>query len=404
MGDPPESSPSGATRLTVMYVDHTAQLSGGEIALCRLLSALREYINPIVVLGEHGPLEGELRSQGIEVITLPLEDQTRTLRKDTIRGPVAALKRLASVWSYAWALRKLIRQHGVDVVHTNSLKAGFYGCIAARLSGVPAVWHLRDRLATDYLPPFALVVTRLALVVLPTTIICNSESTLETIDWPWLPKRLFSAVVAASPIPDVLESSEMSRRLGAVSRPHQAFTIAMVGRITPWKGQLIVVRAFSEARLPESAVLVLMGSPMFGEDAYLAEIEQEVARRGLTGRVQLRGFVSDVLTALSRVDVLVHASTSPEPFGQVIVEGMAAGVPVVATRGGGPSEIITDGVDGLLYEAGDAARLAELVTVLHEDATLRDRLRVNGLIRARDFTPASIAPRVYEQYVRVAGK
>jgi glycosyltransferase involved in cell wall biosynthesis len=298
----------------------------------------------------------------------------------------------------------LIRQHGVDVVHTNSLKAGFYGCLAARLSRVPAVWHLRDRLASDYLPPFALALTRLALLVLPKTIICNSESTLETIDWPWPRRRLLTAIVAASPIPDVLESSAMSRRLGAALQPHRAFTIAMVGRITPWKGQLVVVRAFSEARLPESAVLVLMGSPMFGEDDYLAEIEQEVARRGLTERVQLRGFVSDVLSALSEVDVLVHASTSPEPFGQVIVEGMAVGVPVVATRGGGPSEIITDGVDGLLYEAGDAARLAELLTVLHEDATLRDRLRNNGLMRARDFTPGMIAPRVYEQYVRVAGK
>jgi glycosyltransferase involved in cell wall biosynthesis len=101
------------------------------------------------------------------------------------------------------------------------------------------------------------------------------------------------------------------------------------------------------------------------------------------------------------MDILVHASVTPEPFGQVIVEAMLAGVPVIAVAGGGPSEIVTDGVDGLLYPAGDADALAQTMERLRNDPDLRVRLSAAGRIRAERFSPQAAAASVMALYERV---
>jgi glycosyltransferase involved in cell wall biosynthesis len=379
---------------TVLFLDHTARASGGEIALTRLLAAIGEDIHPLVVLGEDGPLVGVLTGMGVETLVLPLPGSTRELRKDRLSNPLVAVGRIASVVRYATGLRRLIRDRRIDLVHTNSLKSGFYGCLAARFAGVPSVWHLRDRLAPDYLPRAAVALARLAVAVLPTAVLCISAATRAT-----LPHGLLRVLgrrgTVLDPIADPID-------VDGISPAHRGgsgtFRVAMVGRFSPWKGQLEAIRAFAAADLGESARLVLMGSAMFGEEAYEREIHQEIARSSIADRVDVAGFVDDVLSALGEVDVLVHASTIPEPFGQVVLEGLAAGVPVVATRQGGPGEILTDHVDGLLYDAGDVAHLAVLLRELQASPDLRARLAENGRARVADYSPAAIGPAVLRVY------
>ena len=102
-----------------------------------------------------------------------------------------------------------------------------------------------------------------------------------------------------------------------------------------------------------------MGAALFGEDGDEAELRALADRLGIADRVEFRGFRSDVATELERLDVFVHASVVPEPFGQVILEAMAAGVPAVAAAGGGASEIATDGESALLHPPGDVEALAQ---------------------------------------------
>jgi glycosyltransferase involved in cell wall biosynthesis len=114
--------------------------------------------------------------------------------------------------------------------------------------------------------------------------------------------------------------------------------------------------------------------------------------------VEFRGFREDVAGELARLDILVHASLIPEPFGQVVVEGMAAGLPVVAPRAGGPSEVIEHDVTGLLYEPGDARALASCIGDLADDPGRRDRLGRAATAKARDFAPEIIAAQLSEMY------
>jgi glycosyltransferase involved in cell wall biosynthesis len=110
------------------------------------------------------------------------------------------------------------------------------------------------------------------------------------------------------------------------------------------------------------------------------------------------GFTEHVERELAGLDILVHASVVPEPFGQVVVEGMAAGLAVIASAAGGPLEIITPELDGLLAPPGDVAALAASLRRLSGDAALRERLGQAAVLRALDFGPGPIGDRVQQLY------
>jgi glycosyltransferase involved in cell wall biosynthesis len=114
--------------------------------------------------------------------------------------------------------------------------------------------------------------------------------------------------------------------------------------------------------------------------------------------VEFVGFTEDVLAILGAVDCLVHASTVPEPFGQVVVEGMAAGLPVIASNEGGPAEVITDGVDGLLCPPGDPSALAALLLRVAADPDLRSRLGAAARVRTVQFTPERVDRKIMRTY------
>jgi glycosyltransferase involved in cell wall biosynthesis len=177
----------------------------------------------------------------------------------------------------------------------------------------------------------------------------------------------------------------------------------MVGRIAPWKGQDVFIRAFAKAFPdgPERALIV--GSPLFGrEDMQYADgLHRLAADLGIADRVEFPGFQEDVAGSLQEMDVAVHASIVPEPFGQVVVEAMAAGLPVVAVDGGGPAEIVTHELDGLLYPAGDVDVLAARLRRLAADAPLRARLGQAARRRAEEFTSDSVVERLMGVYSQI---
>jgi glycosyltransferase involved in cell wall biosynthesis len=178
----------------------------------------------------------------------------------------------------------------------------------------------------------------------------------------------------------------------------------MVGRIASWKGQHVFLAAFAEAFPDGGAEAVIVGSALFGEEAYEKELGRLVNDLGIVSGVRFSGFSDDVWEELSKLDVLVHASTVPEPFGQVVLEGMAAGLPVVAARAGGPAELITDGIDGLLFTPGQSDELATTLRVLAEDPLRRQKLGQNARQRATSMTAEGSAAAVLELYGRVLGR
>jgi len=138
-----------------------------------------------------------------------------------------------------------------------------------------------------------------------------------------------------------------------------------------------------------------VGGALFGEDAAEARLRQQVTQAGMDDRVRFLGFRSDVPALMGGVDIVVHSSIQPEPFGRVIVEAMLAGTPVIATKAGGALEIVTEGDTGLLVPPGDAAALSQALGRLTADVSLRERLASAALAEARArFSPESCFPRI----------
>ena len=378
-------------RIRVVYLDHTARLSGGEIALLNLLPALHD-IDAHVILAEEGPLVRRLEERGISVEVLPLAEAARDFGREMIRPGKTPLRSLMETATYSVRLARRLRRLRPDIVHTFSLKAALYGGAAGRLAGVPVVWHVQDRIASDYMPSTAVQLVRAAARRLPTAIIVNSRATSAT-----LSELRSTTLVDVIPPPVSLPGAPGDHDQHG-PETGRSLRVGMVGRLAPWKGQDLFLRAFAEAFPAGDEQAVLVGSALFGEDAYAARLHQLTEFLGLAGRVDFRGFRDDVWGELAEMDVLVHASVIPEPFGQVVVEGMAAGLPVIAANAGGPAEIITDGVDGLLVLPGDVAALAAGLRRLAGDSALRARLGAAARRRASDFAPDRIAPKVMHVY------
>lgn len=372
----------------VAFLSHSAARSGAELLVGRLAAAATR-IEPIVVLGEHGPLERVLADAGVRCVVVPVD---ATVRDHSVGASSGAAAKAVSTLRTTRALARTLRDLRVDVVYTHSAKAHVYGGLAGRLARIPVVAHAHDVVGSDGSSRANALLLRAALGVLPRSVIANSRTTAAS-----LGRAVRAAAVIGCPVA-VPETAP--DRVG--TQP----TIGMVGRITPWKGQDVVLRAFAAARsagLGTDARLRLVGAPLFGsDDAYERSLRRLAADLGIDDVVDFRGHRDDVAAEIAACDVVVHASTRPEPFGQVVVEAMALGRAVIAADAGGPAEIVTDGEDGVLVPPSDVDALASAMARLLTDQEARGRLAGNGRRSAARYALPRITGRVEDVLLAAA--
>jgi glycosyltransferase involved in cell wall biosynthesis len=296
----------------------------------------------------------------------------------------------------------------IDLVHTNSLKADIVGGLAARRSRIPVIWHLRDRIESDYLPPVVVRVFRILSRLLPNFVIANSNATLATLPrfGKWqriaIPSR-FLIEERARVVHDGLELDDDHPELEVHAPKHRS--VGLIGRISRWKGQHIFIQAAAivHKQFPE-VVFQIIGAALFGEEAYERELRELCRSLDLLDAVEFVGFVENVAPRIAQLEILVHASTTGEPFGQVIIEGMAAAKPVIATDGGGVPEIVQHQITGLLVPMADVARMAEAIAYLLQNPEIGRQMGSRGRERVLDhFTIDKAARKVEAIYKEVLG-
>lgn len=364
-----------AAPLRVLFLEPSALVSGGAIALLRLISALdRRRIRPLVVLASDGPLVHDFRRiPGCRVMCLPMPRAvSRVTRHNLVLGGIAGA---VSTLRYAARLRAIARAWRPDFIHSNGLKAHLLSLALPRRATL--IWHIRDIIAPPYMPDATAAAVRLLVRRMPRIVICNSAATAGSIRLP------DSDSPEVWTIPDGVACRTAAPRK-RLARPPQ---VVLLGRIAEWKGHRVFVEA---ARLvlaehPDTQFIIAGGSTTDVDAAFAARLQREVDSAGLSGRIRFDGSVRDVTALLDETDILVHCSICPEPFGQVIIEAMAAGVPVIASDAGAPPTIIADGVNGRLVRPGDSAALARAIAGLLVDAPARERLAAAAfpLVRCR---------------------
>ncbi len=382
-------------RSRVLFVDHTALLGGAELALLRLVRQIDQTrFDLSVVLFSDGPLADALVDAGAKVEVLPLAESVVKASRDAVGGSAI---RAGTIWKtlrYVLRLADFIRDGGFDLVHTNSLKAGIIGGIAARLARRRLVWHLHDRVASDYMPSRVARVVRTLIRRVPHFLITNSQATLDTVA-PY--ERSRCAVIYPGVSIDRIPRSVIPRRRAAL--------VGLIGRISKTKGQDIFLRAAAivMGQFPDVRFQII-GGALFNDQPFEEEVRTLVVSLGLEGVVELTGFVGNVEERIVGLDIIVHASPTAEPFGQVAVEGMAAGKPVIATRAGGIPEIVVHEESGLLVAPGSVEELATAMCRLLADPRLASQVAIRGRQRAVEkFSIERTAHEVEAVYERLLG-
>jgi glycosyltransferase involved in cell wall biosynthesis len=269
-----------------------------------------------------------------------------------------------------------------DVLFANSQKALVVGALAARMAGKKLIWYLHDILTADHFSALNRKVSATLGNRCADRVIANSEASRQAfIACGGSSKRttvVYNGIDAASD--SETEIAAAARQVRGEFGWNGAKVVGVFSRLAPWKGQQVMLDAL--AQIPELHA-IFVGAPLFGDEmCYQRELEARTETLGLTKRVRFLGFREDIPALLQAVDLVAHTSVAPEPFGRVIVEGMLAGKPVVATRAGGACEIIEDGVTGRLVTPGDPDALAQILRGLIERPEEARRLGRAGQVSA----------------------
>lgn len=378
--------------IRALFLAHTAAPSGAELATMRLLSALAERttVEPVMLFTENGPMVRRIRSRGIRTLLMPNGFRSRSLTIDGA-SPRRLLSGALDLIRVGRRLGTKTRRLEVQVLVAGSTKAMLMGAVAARRARVPLIWSVHDQITSEYFGRWLAWGIRLLGWAVSDGYLVNSRSTANSlITW-----RRPVAVVYPG-----IEPDPVPIRARTPQRAPDDVVVAMVGRLTPWKGQDVLLSALAQVKVPPRQVF-LIGGTLFDEEAYRAELER--AARELRVPVTFTGHLDDPRNHLRQADILVHCSVLAEPFGQVVVEGLQAGCAVIASRPGGPAEIIEPGVHGVLVDGGDAAQLACALDTLTTDPGLRTRLAAAGVRRAREFDITASARVAAEFLTTMAG-
>ncbi len=387
MGDVP---PSMRPR-RILYVQHTADLYGANRALLHLIGAIdRERYVPLVALPRAGPIESHLRSLGVEPI---IASHIRVLW-----GYVARSWRMVpfglSLLPAAIAMRHVIRHHGADLVHSNTWTT-LSGGLGARLAGVPHVWHIREILPNmGGLKP-ALITFSLQNAQ---RLICISEAVASQFAGRAGAERVR---VIYDGLPLVGDGFVEGKRHRDCENEHSELVVGLVGRLHPQKGQadLLHAAALLDPRLRARCRFVCVGGSSPGYEQFPIKLRALARELGVADRVEWLGFVEDARALTASFDIVALPATQPEGLGAVLLEAMAARVPVIATRAGGPVEVIADGVSGLLIPPQQPAALARALERLLGDPQLRRRLGDAGRLAVEQrFSAAQAADQVEAIY------
>jgi glycosyltransferase involved in cell wall biosynthesis len=378
-----------------MYVLLDEKLSGVPITILRTAAALdRQRFLPLVVIprGPDRRFAELLEQAGIPVIELPLRRIRATY------DPRPQLVWLATLPGAIASLRRVIRQHNVDIVHAFGLTQ-VTGPLAARLEGVPVVWQLMS--AGE--PAFVKRMFLPLLWRLSAKVVTASHGWGQEYLGPAAMKDPRVAVLYSGVDPNVFRPGLLAATQRAeFAMQAEDFWLCQVGNIHPLKGQHILIEAMHLARQSSGRRIraLIVGRAHELQRQYTGQLRNLIERLGLPGEVILTGQRQDIPEILNAVHLVVVPSFT-ESFGIAAVEAMACGLPVVASLVGGLPEVVANSQTGLLVPANDSPALAEAITSLAGDAGLRRQMGAAGRLRVeRLFSPeviGSAAASLYHQ-------
>ena len=358
----------------VLFLHSSAGRYGADRQLLAIAAGLdRRRFTPVVALPERGELAPLLENAGVDVVVAPIA----VLRRAEL-GP-------RTIWSVLRPgireLESLARARGVALVHSNTSVVASGEPLAHAL-GLPHVLHVRELYPRV---PLAWPAWRRRLLRAD-RLLCVSHAVAAQFG------GSDRVAVVHDGLPSTQARANREAARAALGIDADTFVVAVLGRVSNWKGQDVLARALAQPALASIATVGLVaGMPWPGVERPAAELARLRDELGLGERLRSLGFQADVGTLLGAVDAVAVPSTRPDPFPNAALEAAAAGVPVVAAAHGGLPEMIRDGETGLLVEPGDPTALASALRSLADD---RGRAHAIGAAAAADVAARFSAERM----------
>lgn len=361
----------------ILYLSPVGQLGGAERCLLTVIASLgvvdADY-QPYVICGSDGPLVAHARALGAAVEVLPMPAALAHLGESGAGNRLSLAARIAvaspSIWSYVRQLRRAISRINPNIIHSNGVKTHLLTRFIGR--GPWAVyWHIHDFLSQRAM------MSRLARPASKyvDALIAISRAVADDV----------RPLVPRIPVHVILNAVDTDHFTPADHRGESdPMVVGLVATYAMWKGQDIFLRAAAEVIHQKNISNIrfrIVGGPIY--DTHQSQfsrqqLEQLAGDLAIGGHVEFVDFQPDPLEAYRAMDIVVHASTRPEPFGLTIAEAMSCGRAVIISNAGGAAELFTDGEDAVGVPPGDAAALADTIAKLATDPPLRRALGDNA--------------------------
>jgi glycosyltransferase involved in cell wall biosynthesis len=401
--------------MRIAFLSVSAEMGGSEVSLLELVRGLRRLapgVEPVVVVPREGPLAARIVAAGGAVRVLPMPAALARFGEWSMRDPSAIARRSGALLNavgalapYRRALATLLDDIAPDIIHTNGFKQHVIASRAAR-SGVPVVWHVHEYVSHRPLSRRLLRhhASRASAVVANSLSVADDVRAVLGADVP------ISSVYNAVDLEEFAPDGDVADLDALCGLPPASATvrIGLIATFARWKGHELFLRAIQQLGDASPLRAYVIGGPVYDtadSQHTVEELRALAASVGVGARVGFTGFIERPAAAMRALDVIVHASTEPEPFGLVIAEGLACGRAVIVSAAGGAAELVEHEVDALAFPPGDASALAGALERCVRDAAMRTRLGAAARRTAlRRFDPDVFAGAFLKVYERAASR
>lgn len=376
--------------MRIQYLSSSGELGGAEVCLLDMMASLRRdqpEWQLALIAAQDGPLLQRADEMGVATKILPFPPALARLGDS--KPPDGKMARGSSIAklaagtyaasNYSRKLRRSVNEFAPDVLHSNSLKMNVLG-VWARPSRVPIVWHLHDYVSSRPIMSKAMRFYGRHCA----DMLANSDSVRNDA------RSVFANHSGIHTLYNGIDTQEfapegatvdLDRLCGLQPAEQPVIRVGLLATMAWWKGHKDFIRALAVLGDQPSVRGYVIGGPLYrseGSQVALEELREFARELRVETQIGFTGFIDRPAAAMRALDIVVHASTRPEPFGRVIVEAMACSRPVITTAVGGAAELIDTGLNALTFRMGDPADLAQRITQLAGNAELRKQLGTAG--------------------------
>jgi glycosyltransferase involved in cell wall biosynthesis len=362
--------------MKVVFLSACSELGGAEQSLLCLLKGLRK-LKPAwqihLISTRTGPLIEAANRAGVETTVTPLPrglaemgdaalNGSNTFSSPRIALALNILRSIPALAGYLLRLRSQLKKLQADVLHSNGFKMHFAAGMV-KPAKTPLIWHIHDYVSTRP------AMKRLLRIMRNTNsgVIANSQSVAADVNRSGITSENVYPIWNAVDLDyfsDAGPKADLDSLAAITAAPDETVRIGLIATYARWKGHEVFLKSLSLLPADLKFRGYVIGGCVYetkGSQFTLQELQALASSLGIADRVAFTGFVSDVPAAMRALDVVVHASTAPEPFGLTIAEAMACARPLIASNAGGAAEIAADVPDVLLHEPGSAQQLAQCI-------------------------------------------